>query len=78
MNRKVSVVVALVAALVSGLIAFGAGVSQSQPAPKEFQFVLTGKAPFQGHQPGTLGRYEDTQYGIVCYTSGMAFSCVKK
>lgn len=79
MKSKVLLSIAAITAVVVAAISFAISTSQAQPVGnKQFQFVLTGTVPFSGQGGNTLARYEDPQYNIVCYTSGVAFSCVKK
>ncbi len=66
---------AAISALLGAAISTGISNSEAQPpGPKQFQFALTGTSE------GTpkMKRYEDLEYGIVCYMGGMTFGCAKK
>ena len=71
------IIIATISAILGGAVALGFGNAEAQPAgAKQFQFALTGTAASEG---GTVVRYEDLEYGIVCYKGGSAqFSCTKK
>jgi hypothetical protein len=80
MKTKVTLfVTAAISAIVGAAIAIGISDSEAQAPPagaKQFQFVVTGTAqPIQGEK---VERYEDLEYGIVCYWFGAGFSCAKK
>ncbi|MGH9959282.1 MAG: hypothetical protein ACREBC_19520 [Pyrinomonadaceae bacterium] len=77
-SRITLFIIATISAILGGAVALGFVNAEAQPAgAKQFQFVLTGKTNIGG--TGTeVTRYEDAEYGIVCYGAGMGFSCAKK
>jgi hypothetical protein len=78
MNAKVTLLItaATIGAIVGVVISSGISDSEAQPdGGKQFQLVLTGKSQV-GRE--NVARYEDIEYGVVCYTAGLSMSCVKK
>jgi hypothetical protein len=77
-NAKATLLItaATIGAILGVVIFSDISDSEAQPdGGKQFQLVLTGKAQTSS---GNVERYEDLEYGIVCYTAGMGMSCVKK
>ena len=70
-------VIAVVSIILGAVIFWGINNSQAQSGgAKESRFVMTGILTTSGGVQ--FIRLEDAEYNIVCYTGGVAFSCVKK
>jgi hypothetical protein len=70
-------VTAAVSAVFGAVIFWGINNSQAQSgSAKESRFVMTGILTTSGGVQ--FLRLEDAEYNIVCYTGGVAVSCVKK
>lgn len=78
MKVNISVFITAAASIIFGVLIFWViDTRQAQSAvAKESSFVLTGVLTTNAGVQ--FLRLEDPQYDIVCYTGGVAFSCVKK
>ncbi len=70
-SQVTQMIIATVSAIFGGAIALGFGNAEAQqPAgSRQIQFVLTGQAsaPDDREGQGKVERWEDPEYGIVCY-----------
>lgn len=78
MQSKLLIIIATISVILGGAIAFGFGSAEAQPTgAKQIKLVITGEGiiPEGG---GPVARFEDPEYGVVCYFLSMGVSCVKK
>jgi len=81
-SKATLMITAVISALFGAFVWFGISNSDAQPTgAKQLQFVITGEGQLKGDSglnKGKVERFEDPEYGVVCYLYGMSYSCIKK